>query len=124
MTDLHVERSQNTTLATLLLLPLQLLLLIEEIVDSLSWGSHCAHSNNLLEDRVTTTSTDVDDGVAQLGIFSFKDVVDNLGVALLDDLPSIVRVTIVVDVALIVTNYVKYSCALTEISLDRRQTDY
>ena len=111
MTDLQIERSQNTTLATQLLLLLQLLLLIEEIIAILSWGSHCAHSNNLLEDRVTTT--DVDDSVAQLEIFPFKDVVDNLAVAPLVDLPSIVGGTIVVHVPLIVTNYVKYSCALT-----------
>ena len=121
MTDLQIERSQNTTLATQLLLLLQLLLLIEEIVDILSWGWHCAHSNNLLEDRVPTTSTNVDDSVAQLEIFPFKDIVDNLAVAPLVDLPSIVQATIVVHVTLIVTDYVKYSC---EISLDRRRTDY
>ena len=121
MTDLQIERSQNTTLATQLLLLLQLLLLIEEIVDILSWGSHCAHSNNLLEDRLPTTSTDVDDSVAQLGIFAFKDIVDNLAVAPLVDLPSIVQATIVVHLPLIVTDYVKYSC---EISVDRRHTDY
>ena len=130
MTDLHIEGSQNTTLAThllLLLLHLQLLL-IEEIVDSLSRGSHCARRNKLLEESPTPTSTNVDDSVTQLRIvvvlvFSLKDVVDNLPVALhVVDLPSIVGAAIV-HVPLIATNYVKYSCPQT-ICLDRCHTDY
>ena len=132
MTDLDVERSQTTILPThIILLILLLLFLIEEIVDSLSWGSHSAHRDNLLKDSVAPTTSNVDDSVIQLRIvllvFVFKDFVDNLAVVdflHVVDLPSIVRATIVHS-RLIAVNYVLNTVApVTMICMDLRHTDY